>query len=164
MKNMSTFQIVIPFTPKPKASVRLGKHGAYNPVSKGMSQVAGYVRDRLTLEAPLTKPLVVVLHFVLPSPLSLPLKTRQSQHSQPCSQKPDIDNLVKYVADALTGIVWKDDAQIVWLLASKSKTVKKTGHTFLHVIELEGDQPDYQLILSTIKNNIYLDKGVPYAI
>lgn len=33
--------------------------------------------------------------------------------------KPDIDNSCKLVADALNGIVWKDDKQIVRLVASK---------------------------------------------
>ena len=40
-----------------------------------------------------------------------------------CSRKPgrraDLDNLVKLVLDALNGIVWKDDAQIVSLHATR---------------------------------------------
>lgn len=35
-------------------------------------------------------------------------------------RKPDLDNLVKALKDALTGIVWKDDAQIVSLCARKT--------------------------------------------
>jgi Holliday junction resolvase RusA-like endonuclease len=33
--------------------------------------------------------------------------------------KPDIDNLAKGIKDALTGIVWRDDAQVVSLTAEK---------------------------------------------
>ncbi|HJE96552.1 MAG TPA: RusA family crossover junction endodeoxyribonuclease [Ligilactobacillus acidipiscis] len=33
--------------------------------------------------------------------------------------KPDVDNYVKATLDALNGIIWKDDAQIVTLHASK---------------------------------------------
>lgn len=33
--------------------------------------------------------------------------------------RPDIDNLVKAVTDALNGILWKDDSQIVSLSAEK---------------------------------------------
>lgn len=33
--------------------------------------------------------------------------------------KPDIDNLYKIVADALNGIIWRDDAQVVSITAEK---------------------------------------------
>ena len=33
--------------------------------------------------------------------------------------KPDIDNLTKFVFDSLTGIIFHDDAQVVKLVASK---------------------------------------------
>lgn len=35
------------------------------------------------------------------------------------TKKPDVDNCVKAVLDAMNGIVWIDDAQIVSLLARK---------------------------------------------
>ncbi len=37
-------------------------------------------------------------------------------------KKPDIDNLIKSVLDALNGIAWEDDAQIVRVTASKVYT------------------------------------------
>lgn len=36
------------------------------------------------------------------------------------TNKPDIDNMVKLVGDALNGIVWRDDSQIVELQVSKA--------------------------------------------
>jgi Holliday junction resolvase RusA-like endonuclease len=39
------------------------------------------------------------------------------------TKKPDVDNCVKSVLDALNGIVWEDDAQIVSLLARKEYEV-----------------------------------------
>ena len=33
--------------------------------------------------------------------------------------RPDLDNLVKALTDACNGIVWRDDAQIVRLMAEK---------------------------------------------
>ena len=33
--------------------------------------------------------------------------------------KPDIDNLSKGIMDALNGVIWKDDSQVVELLLSK---------------------------------------------
>jgi Holliday junction resolvase RusA-like endonuclease len=35
------------------------------------------------------------------------------------TSKPDLDNVVKLIADALNGIVWQDDKQIVRMVASK---------------------------------------------
>jgi Holliday junction resolvase RusA-like endonuclease len=35
------------------------------------------------------------------------------------TMRPDLDNLVKSVKDALTGVIWKDDAQIIRLVAEK---------------------------------------------
>lgn len=34
-------------------------------------------------------------------------------------KKPDVDNLVKFIFDCMTGIVWKDDSQVVWCDAVK---------------------------------------------
>ena len=35
-------------------------------------------------------------------------------------RRPDLDNLVKFVMDALNKTYWKDDAQICWLLAKRT--------------------------------------------
>lgn len=43
-------------------------------------------------------------------------EARTEVHDQ---RKPDIDNLVKLVMDALNGIAWADDKQVVELLAAK---------------------------------------------
>ena len=37
----------------------------------------------------------------------------------PHTQKPDADNLVKIIKDALTGVVWRDDAQVVDVISRK---------------------------------------------
>ena len=33
--------------------------------------------------------------------------------------KPDLDNIIKVVCDALNGIIWKDDSQVVSILCNK---------------------------------------------
>jgi len=55
----------------------------------------------------------LTIAFALPRPLSLP--KRITAHTR----KPDIDKLVRAVADAVTGILFRDDAQIVQLTATK---------------------------------------------
>jgi len=52
-------------------------------------------------------PVVLDLFFYMPRPVSLPQKYRHH------IKKPDRDNLEKSVKDALKGILWKDDSQVV---------------------------------------------------
>ena len=59
-------------------------------------------------------PVFVSIHFHMPRPKSLP--RRITAHTK----KPDLDKLVRAVKDALTGILWTDDSQVVTLTAHKS--------------------------------------------
>jgi Holliday junction resolvase RusA-like endonuclease len=52
-------------------------------------------------------PVVLDLFFYLPRPKSLPKRVRHHV------KKPDRDNLEKGVKDALKGILWRDDSQVV---------------------------------------------------
>ena len=64
--------------------------------------------------APLAEvPLAMDLTFHLPRPQSLP--KRITEHTK----RPDLDNLVKAIKDALRGVIYHDDAQIVRLMAGK---------------------------------------------
>ena len=53
------------------------------------------------------------LHFYLPRPKSLPKRAKDH------IKKPDVDNLAKGVKDAMKGIVYRDDSQVVELLVRK---------------------------------------------
>lgn len=64
-------------------------------------------------------------------------------------KRPDGDNLEKYVNDCLTGIVWKDDAQISWILRSKTYVDHPTGFIDIYVKEI-GEMADYELISEII--------------
>lgn len=55
-------------------------------------------------------------------------------------KKPDADNLEKFLNDSLKGLIWKDDAQISWLLRSKTYVDDPVGSVYLKVIELP-DEP-----------------------
>jgi len=61
--------------------------------------------------APLTGPLRVDLQFVFPRPKSMLWKTRAMPRLAH-TKKPDADNLVKSVLDALNGVVFVDDSQV----------------------------------------------------
>jgi hypothetical protein len=69
--------------------------------------------------------------------------------------KPDADNLEKYLNDCFKGVVWSDDAQISWLLRSKTHTDHREGGTIFYAIELpEKGKPDYEKLLAVIRENI----------
>ena len=53
----------------------------------------------------------LILAFYLPRP--------KSNKTQLPRCRPDLDNLDKAVMDALTGLLWSDDSQVVWLASEK---------------------------------------------
>lgn len=65
-------------------------------------------------------PLTMKVDFMMPRPKahygSKGLKQNAPFYHE---KKPDIDNLIKAICDALTGILWDDDTQISVLLATK---------------------------------------------
>lgn len=63
--------------------------------------------------APVDGPLRMDLVFDLPRPKSAP---KRVQHP---TSRPDLDNLLKAIKDALRGVVYRDDSQIVALTATK---------------------------------------------
>ncbi len=156
---MSTLRIVIPITPKPKGSVRLSKGRAYNPSAKGMTIITNYIKAYLDKNPmPLMRgPLLVVMHLVLPALKYVGTEKRRQQNYRPCTRRPDGDNLEKFLNDSLNGVVWQDDAQICWMIRSKSITAAKTGYTILYVTEIEDTMPDYKAILKTIEENINIE-------
>jgi len=63
--------------------------------------------------------------FIMPRPKSHYGTGKNSGAPKPSAptyhtQKPDLDNPVKFVKDCLNGVCWRDDSQVVSLIASKS--------------------------------------------
>ncbi len=93
----------------------------YNPGDADEWKAAVALAGRIAFKAwaPLDNPLCLKLSFRMPRPESHYRTTkamgRQLRMDAPVwqSTRPDFDNLAKAVADALTGICWVDDNQIV---------------------------------------------------
>lgn len=68
-------------------------------------------------------PLRLEVTFYLPRPKSHP-KTRRTW---PIA-RPDIDKLVRSIADSLTHVVWRDDSQVVELRARKTWAYDAVDH------------------------------------
>ena len=104
--------------PTPWARPRFQRRGAFVQVFE-KKEVTDWKRTiqaqaiAVKPEIPLSGPLQMSLVFYLPRPASLP--KRVLHHVK----RPDIDNLFKALADALNGIAYVDDSQIVRLCAAK---------------------------------------------
>lgn len=68
---------------------------------------------------------VIVARFIIPQSYSN--KKRSELNEKPCPKKPDCDNIAKSILDALNGIAYDDDAQIVDLSVSKVYSATEEG-------------------------------------
>ena len=101
--------INIPVKPRGKGSVRGGNGGFFKDkaTKEYMSKVEYFIRKDWQ-EEPLECPVSIKVCFSF-----------VGDTSKYVSKKPDIDNCLKALLDCGTGIIWKDDCQIVELYAEK---------------------------------------------
>ena len=64
------------------------------------------------------EPIKMTLDFYLPRPKAL-FRKKDPEGAVICPKRPDMDNLVKAVLDGLNGVAYKDDGQVVDLVAKK---------------------------------------------
>lgn len=89
---------------------------------------------------PFDVPLKINIRFFFPIPKSF----NKSKHKLAAdkvllpAKKPDIDNLIKAILDALNGIVWVDDALVCAVVAGKSYS--ENPRVFLKVEPIGGEQ------------------------
>lgn len=121
------FQCRVPGTPAPEGSMRALRRGGLRVVPDNATALRRW-RDtvdqhaRITLMGdqawhPLIGPVNVHIVFAFSRPVSHP-KTRPTWPTGRGTVG-DIDKLARAVLDALTGSVWRDDAQVIGLTAVK---------------------------------------------
>jgi Holliday junction resolvase RusA-like endonuclease len=118
---LSAVAFIVPFAPV--AWQRAGvtwtnqgpKHFTKPETRDWKKTVAVYARSAMRGAAPLTGPLKIELAFQVPIPPSWPNWKREAAERGEIAPtvKPDLDNFEKAVKDAMNGIVWVDDAQVV---------------------------------------------------
>lgn len=69
--------------------------------------------ENVGLEMVLDGPLDLAIEFLMPKPKSAP------KGKVWCDKRPDLDKLVRSTFDALSGVLYRDDAQVVRLKVSK---------------------------------------------
>ena len=112
---------------RPRASTQGGFVRLYDP--KKSKDYKDYVRLAAAEHAPaalLEGPLGMVLTVYRSIPKSFSKKKAalaEGGEIRPVS-KPDVDNYLKGVKDALKGVIWKDDSQVVEVFAQKRYSAK----------------------------------------
>lgn len=110
----------------PVAWSRAGSNGVHRYTPERAAKAKKTVRDyafvamrprKLTEQA-----VVLTVRFIFPTPASWPKAKRKDAFEKRLlhTQKPDLDNLLKLVKDALIGVVFVDDSQIVSVVAHKN--------------------------------------------
>ena len=118
--------------PRVKAFVRGGHAGVYTPDSAESWKQA--VRRETVANAPeslVAWSVRVELDFFLPTPKAHHKRDGSVKANSPVwhCKKPDLDNLIKAVVDAITDTqrVWLDDSQICQISATKSYALNAVG-------------------------------------
>lgn len=67
----------------------------------------------------------------------LPKSRPKRMESEPDTFKPDVDNIAKNVLDALNGLAWEDDSQVVSLTVRKWPRRRDDELIFVEIAEVE---------------------------
>lgn len=107
----------IPLRPKPAPRPRLSSHGAYNPTdyTEYKKALAMYCVPKIKYKTKEAVSMSVKFYYKKPKSWSKAKKESNILHVS----KPDLDNLVKTVKDALNGLAYIDDAQVCDLHVTK---------------------------------------------
>ena len=121
VKRRPEIQFVVEGTPIAKArarvAVRSGRVFAYTPARTANFETLVRLRAKEALKGrkPLDCPVIAGIEIFLPRPKSHYGKGGKLKDSAPLYPigRPDLDNFVKAVCDAMNGVCYKDDSQIV---------------------------------------------------
>lgn len=86
---------------------------------------------------PYDKPVQMIIKFYTEIPKSYPKYKREELEKETTyrTKKPDLDNLIKAVTDAINGLAYTDDSLIVKIKAEK--LYGKTARTEVKIMEVE---------------------------
>lgn len=142
MSEMYEWKFVFKGTPvpkdRPRATVINGHAVIYTPRRTHSFEIdiAVQAREQHPDKRLLNGPISLSVKFFLPYPMSYRTKPKMELVRQGLvvpSKKPDLDNLTKTYLDALNGVLWIDDCQIISMLVSKEYTLEEEGYTELTV-------------------------------
>lgn len=113
----SSVAFSVPIVPVGKGRARFGKGRVYTPAKTVAAEraIAIHARAAMRSRAPHPGPVALTVRAVLPIPADWPKWRKAAAREKRIfpTGKPDASNVLKLVEDALNGIVWIDDAQVV---------------------------------------------------
>lgn len=104
---------------RPRTARMGGRVVTYTPDKTRSAEKQIAMEARIANIRPVLAPTSVFIEFGIPMPTSWSEKRRNEQLGLPVMTRPDIDNYVKLVMDALDGIAWPDDNQVYRVDAQK---------------------------------------------
>ena len=105
-----------------------------NPKAKGWQQLVGEQAQTVAQAGLFVGPVAVAIVFQLPRPISLPKRIVHHLTA------PDIDKLARCCLDGLTGVLYRDDSQVVELRARKVYSCEAVAPC-AHITVLEAAPP-----------------------
>jgi Holliday junction resolvase RusA-like endonuclease len=128
-------RFIVPGKPTPKARARTTRQGhTYTPKQTQLAE--GKVLECYLAEyrhlPPFDGPVIldVEANFEVPASWSKARKAAATWHTS----RPDLDNIVKLVTDALNGVCFGDDSQVCEITARKCYTAGEPGRVVVQVI------------------------------
>ena len=137
--------ITVPGTPVADTRPRITKNGVYDPRAKEKARFRDYAAVQCP-EKPLTGPVILSAAFIMDRPKShygvrpychAITGLKDSAKLKPHIVRPDLDNLLKFVLDALNGIAYEDDKQVVgFSYVVKHYTDSRNPRTIVEIEEV----------------------------
>lgn len=141
-------------TPQGRKRAAMTNHGkTFYPEKKDV-KAAGRIRDTwlkrygdlrtdgLPPEPLITGPVVLTVHFYKKAPAMSAWKRKAYWGKPLVDTRPDIDNYLRQIFDALSGYAWIDDKQIALLIAGKFFALYPDG---------TDEPPHYEIVIEKIE-------------
>jgi Holliday junction resolvase RusA-like endonuclease len=107
--------------PRPQISTRGGFARAFvkadHPIHAYRSAIKLTASQAMQGQQPFEGPVRLAITLLFPRPKS---HTKKERSRLAHTQRPDLTNIAKGIEDALNGVIWLDDSQIVVLVMQKS--------------------------------------------
>lgn len=103
-----------------------------------MAVVAHYASQAMTGLKPLEGPLAILVQVYVQPPASWSKKRQNA--AQWVTGKPDCDNALKLLCDALNGVVYRDDSQISEVVFHRRYSLREPEHVEVNVTELSQEK------------------------
>lgn len=133
---MADIQFRVYGIPIAQGNHRVNRRGYIYDAAKGLDEwrtQVGWVARKHYRGDPLTDPIEMRLFFFMPVPKSAPKRKKLW-----ATKRPDLDKLTRAVTDALTGVVYADDSQIVIAHQGKALAYDSEPGVLVEVEPLSG--------------------------